>query len=164
MRKIRRFLVLMGIVTATLFLVSCHIEGDTAYSEINKQMQADVEADSKMAQVEEGKVPEGVSAALMPTLATQQPVQQTQSNEKRFDVTVNNMPAQTFFTGLVKDTPYNIVVSQGVQGNVTLNQKNVTIREALDAVRDMYGYQYEVTPYGYKVIPSGLETRIFRVN
>ncbi len=113
-------------------------------------------------------VPRDVSAALMP------PVQlgggrpgstvQTPPSQQRFDIDVHDMPAQEFFMGLVKGTPYNMVVSPDVKGRVSLTLKNVTIPEVMRTVQDVYGYDYRRAAAGYQVLPAALQTRIFHVN
>lgn len=85
-------------------------------------------------------------------------------HEPRFDIDVKDAPVKAFYRGLVKDTPYNVVFSQGLNGQVTLNLKNVTVREVMAAVRDVYGYEYEATPYGFRVQMPGLQTRLFHIN
>lgn len=86
------------------------------------------------------------------------------SGEKRFDVSVNNAPAKSFFTGLVVGTPYNMVVSPDITGNISLKLKNVTVEQALQAVQDIYGYSYQKTSYGFEILPPSLQTQIFTVN
>ena len=84
--------------------------------------------------------------------------------EHRFDVSVNNAPAKSFFLGLVKDTPYNIVVSPGVTGTISLDLKNVTVAEVLQVTREVYGYDYRRIAAGYLVLPAGIESRMYYVN
>ena len=85
-------------------------------------------------------------------------------DEARFDVSVTDAPARTFFEGLADGTPYNIVLDPGVAGTITLKMKNVTLAEVLDAVRDAYGYDYHRLPSGYVIDPPALQTRFFQVN
>jgi len=115
-------------------------------------------------------VPGEVSAALMP------PVQvgagsgngggagETPPSQQRFDIDVHDMPAQKFFVGLVKDTPYNMTVNPKVKGRISLTLKNVTIPEVMRTVQDVYGYDYRKTAAGYQVMPAALQTRIYQVN
>jgi MSHA biogenesis protein MshL len=84
--------------------------------------------------------------------------------DRRFDISVNNAPAKSFFMGLVSGTPYNMVVSPDITGAVSLKLKNVTVEEALQAVEDIYGYNYQRTSYGFEVLPPSLQTQMFTVN
>lgn len=104
-----------------------------------------------------------VSNALMPSLSTNLPAANSAA-EQRFDVSVKDVPARSFFMGLVQGTKYNMVVDPAISGTISLSLKNVTIQEALDAVQDAYGYQYQQTPYGFEVTPQELQTQIFAVN
>lgn len=86
------------------------------------------------------------------------------ASASRFDVSVNAVPADVFFSSLTHDTHESIVVSPDVTGNITLNLKHVTLEEVLKAVRENYGYQYEKMTYGYNIFPRQLETRVFLIN
>lgn len=96
-----------------------------------------------------------LSAAIAPS---------ARAEDARFDVSVNDAPARTFFEGLADGTPYNIVLEPGVAGTITLKMKNVTLVEVLDAVRDAYGYDYHRLPSGFVIDPPSLQTRFFQVN
>jgi MSHA biogenesis protein MshL len=107
--------------------------------------------------------PSAVSAALLPPLKVDMaggggPV------EQRFDITVTHAQAREFFMSLVEGTPYNMVVSPDVSGEISLTLKNVTIKEVMDAVRDVYGYEYQRTSAGYQVMPIRMQSRVFQVN
>jgi MSHA biogenesis protein MshL len=84
--------------------------------------------------------------------------------EPRFDVAVVNAPAKSFFMGLVRDMPYNMVVQPDVSGVISLDLKHVTVSEVLDMVRELYGYDYRRLAAGYLVLPAALQTRMFYVN
>ena len=106
-------------------------------------------------------LPTSVSDELMPTA-------QIGSKEKTqtelLDISVNDVPAQTFFKSLASDSGYSLVVSPDLKGNVTLDLKQVTLREVLQSLRDLYGYRSERKSYGYNIYPRQLETRIFVVD
>jgi len=84
--------------------------------------------------------------------------------EPRFDVSVVNAPAKSFFVGLVRGTAVNLVVSPEVGGQITLDLKQVTVGEVLDMTREMYGYDYRKLPAGYLVLPAAMQTRMYYVN
>jgi MSHA biogenesis protein MshL len=84
--------------------------------------------------------------------------------EEHFNVDVNNAPARAFFQGLVKDTHYNVLVSPGVNGTISLELKHVTVLDVLDAVRDLYGYDYRRVSTGFMILPATVQTRVFHLN
>ncbi len=86
------------------------------------------------------------------------------ADEPRFDVSVNDASARSFFEGLVEGTAYNIALEPSVGGSISLKMHGVTVPEVLEAVRDTYGYDFHQTTGGYVVSPPGLRTRIFQVN
>jgi len=111
------------------------------------------------------EIPENVASALIPSLslgATDQTA--IKVDDKRFDISVNGVPADQFFLSLVDGTDYNMVVHPEVVGAITLNLRNVTIPEVMEAVRDVYGYEFVNTPYGFQVLPGRLRARIYQIN
>jgi MSHA biogenesis protein MshL len=84
--------------------------------------------------------------------------------DARFDVMVENAPAQAFFQGLVEGTPYNMLVHPDVGGRISLRLKHVTIQEVLDATRELYGYDWHRTEGGFIVLPPGMQSRVFHLN
>ena len=81
-------------------------------------------------------LPNSVAQALMPTSLA---AGDSKDGEQRFDISVSDVSAQTFFAGLAKDNTYSLVVSPKVTGNVTLDLKQVTLPQVLQTVRDLYG-------------------------
>ena len=137
--------------------------GNPAIHAIDRTLQDGVDDNQAIAAQKKIDVPADVNSALLPNLQVQSPGQ-AKTDARRFDISVKNVPASTFFAGLVKGTKYNMVVSPKVQGTITLNLKNVTIEDVLGAVRDNYGYQYRRTAYGFQISPDNLQTRVFTVN
>ena len=85
-------------------------------------------------------------------------------NEPTFDLSVNQVPSREFFRGLVKGTPYNMVVHPDVNGDISLDLKNVTVVDVMEIMRDVYGYDYVRSGDLYQVYPDVLRTEIFQVN
>lgn len=84
--------------------------------------------------------------------------------QRRFDIAVNNIPARTFYMGLVTETPLSIVVSPEIKGNITLKLKQVTVEQVLQTLENVYGYAYNPIPGGYEILPNVLKTQIYSVN
>ncbi len=122
-------------------------------------------ANDRALAVRSARVPRAVSEAMLPSVNRDGNTgEANQFSERRFDVAADKVPAKTFFGGLVEGTPYNMVVNPNVEGDISLNLKNVTVEEAMDAVRDLYGYEYRKTTYGYEVTPAEMQTQIFTIN
>lgn len=111
-----------------------------------------------------GTVPEEVANALLPTINLSTSKLPDVKGQERFDISVNEVPAEQFFLSLVDGTPYNIVIHPEVRGNISLNLQNVGIPDVLEAVRDVYGYEFVSTPYGFQVLPGRLQARIYQIN
>ncbi|MBB3219668.1 pilus (MSHA type) biogenesis protein MshL [Pseudoduganella umbonata] len=112
------------------------------------------------------KAPDAVEAALLPpapVLAATLPKARAVLDE-RFNVALNNVPAQQFFVSIATGTRYNMLVSPEVTGTLSANLKDVTIFEALDAVRELYGYDYKVEGNRIYIRPLTMQTRMFKVN
>ncbi|MEJ2686102.1 MAG: secretin N-terminal domain-containing protein, partial [Gammaproteobacteria bacterium] len=107
--------------------------------------------------------PEAVQNALLPPVTVQAP-HQTPPSQQRFNMSVNEVPAGQFFMGLVKGTPYNMVVHPDVKGKISLDLKNVTVDEVMNTVRDVYGYEFRREGNLFEVLPARLRSRIFHVN
>lgn len=84
--------------------------------------------------------------------------------EQRFDISVNQVPARTFFLSLVSDSGVNVVAHPEISGNISLELKNVTVREALDVTREVYGYEYKYQNRIYTIYPRKLRTEVFPIN
>ena len=109
-------------------------------------------------------VPPDVAAALIPPPRPADITQSPRPPEARFDINVHEAPARGFFMSLVDGTPYNMVVQSDVDGEITLDLKNVTVPQVMQAVQEAYGYEYKATPYGFVVLGANLSTRVFQVN
>ncbi len=107
---------------------------------------------------------EEVNNALLPPLAAPAPSAEGISAEAKFDLVVNNTPAQQVFMAIVSGTRYSMLLHPDVSGTISLNLKDVTVFDALESIREMYGYEYKVDGTRVYVQPIGMQTRIFQVN
>ena len=174
MRTIRRIALIVLMSTAAL-LLSCSdftlkaTKGRPAIQDIQSTVRNGIADNQKIAaQSSSVTVPRNVSDTLLSGGVSGNAAADNRGSatddEERFNLSVKDETAQAFFLGLVKGTPYNIIVSPNIKGTITLDLKNVTIPEVLEAVRDTYGYDYEKTPYGFRIYPADLQVRIFNVN
>jgi MSHA biogenesis protein MshL len=135
-----------------------------AQQEILERSRSEIEQ-ARKSQDEFDDLPQSVRSALIPAVqlgAAKLP--ELKEDHQRFDISVNNVPADQFFMSLVDNTPYNIVVHPEVRGLVSLNLNDVSIPDVLEAVRDVYGYEFVQTPYGFQVLPGRLQARIYQIN
>lgn len=150
------------IAVVALVLAGCQsAPKNTTYDTIKAEV-----ASAAAQPVPPAPVDAAVSGALLPdasTLAKALPKARAPM-EERFNVALNNVPAQRFFHALVAGTRYNMLVHPDVSGNISANLKDVTIGEALDAVREMYGYDYKIEGNRISIRPPAMQTRMFQVN
>ena len=156
-----------ALVTATL-LAGCagpaerEPETGPTLERIRDALDEGVQANRESAQ----ETPQDVEDALMPGMDEQlaEDAATTGAAEDRFDLSVTDASARAFFMGLVEGTPYNMVVHPDVQGQLSLELKDVTVPEVMDLARRVYGYEYERRSSGYIVMPARMESQIFYVD
>lgn len=105
-----------------------------------------------------------VNDALLPPLTISMPAVDTKPLETKFDLSVNNTPANQVFTAIVSGTRYSILVPSDVSGYITLHLKDVTVFDALEAIREVYGYEYKVDGSRIYIQGISMQTRIFQVS
>jgi len=108
--------------------------------------------------------PDAVSNALLPPLTMGMPMVDNKPLEAKFDLTVNDTPANQVFMAIVSGTRYSMLLHPEVSGNISLNLKDVTVFEALESIHEMYGYDYKLDGARIYIQPLTLQTRIFQVN
>lgn len=144
-----------------LLLAGCAINqkapgASSTFDRIGQEMQSAVGARSK-------GMDDALSQAMLPPLQLDLP-DSAKYVEPRFDLALVNAPASQVFMALVSNTPYSMLVSPEVTGNVTVRLKNVTVREALETLRELYGYEFKFQGTRIYIQPNTIQTRIFRIN
>ena len=131
------------LILPLLSMVGCNSSVKPIHDSIRGEMQAKLQSgikgygDAKTSN-ENNLLPAKLDAALLPNAVKKRAVNQ----EKKFNISAQEMPAKEFFLSLIKGTGYNIVVSPKVQGDITLTLNQVTLEEVLHTVRDIYGFEY----------------------
>lgn len=123
-------------------------------NQITTELDAAVAAATTQKQIDEALLPPVPAAVLPDSIST----------EAKFDLTVYNTPAQQVFMAIVSGTRYSMLLHPDIDGNISLNLKDVTVFDALESIREMYGYEYKVDDTRIYIQPLGLQTRIFQVN
>jgi MSHA biogenesis protein MshL len=121
------------------------------------------EADRRSPRGKESAKP-ALDLALLPPMRMEMPSVAGRPIEPRFDLVVNNAPAQQVFASIVSGTRYNMLVHPSVTGTVSVSLKDVTVLEALDAIRDLYGFEYRIDGTRIFVQPAGLQSRVYQIN
>lgn len=150
------------LLAAAVLLNACAAVGprvaDTA--SVNDQLKIIEAGIEKNAQLRRER--EALSEALSEALAASG--DGTAVEEERFDLSVTAVPARTFYRGLVRGTPYNLVVHPDVEGSISLDLKEISVPEVLKVVRDVYGYDFVLEDRLIRVYPDALRTELFAVD
>ncbi len=118
-------------------------------------------AEAERSEPQQNPVPDYIQDAL---LKNAQQTSRSSNTSERFDIAVQNMPAQAFFMGLMSDADINVVTHPEVSGNISLELTDVTVDEVLNVVRDVYGFEYRVNGRIYTIYPRKLRTEVFPIN
>lgn len=129
-------------------------------SKMQKEIQDAVASNTKRPSIAE------LNDALLPELKIELPISSQQKLEPRFDLVINNAPANQVLMGIVSGTRYSMLVPDDVNNLISVNLKDVTVFEALDSISTLYGYKYNIkgTRIFVEAEPTTIQTRIFQVN
>ena len=81
--------------------------------------------------------------------------------ERLYSFSLRDADIREVLTALSKQTSFNIVVNQDIQGRVTVDLKNVTMAEALDTLTELLDLSYRIKQNVIRVSKPMPETRIF---
>ena len=148
------------LIALILGLLGCASQDkfSTTAKEISSEMDKAAQERAALSQ------PEAVSQALLPPITVELAKVEGKPQERRFDLAVNNAPANQIFLAIVSGTPYSMLVHPDVKEPISVNLKDVTLFEALDAIRELYGYDYKVDGTRIYIQPLTLQTRVFQIN
>ena len=160
---IRRY---SSIILLACFLSACAAPHTKEMAQQNRQSIDDAMAEAAATTVAEVEAPtQEVLDDLMPASDISVPGLNADVRlETTFDISVSNAPARLFFMSLVKDTNINMVVHPSVEGEISLDLKNVTVSQVMQLAREVYGYEFKQNGAGYIVLPARIQSRIFAVN
>lgn len=138
------------------FLVSCAFYGKEDNQTAKRAMDTLV--------AESSKPPLNIPDEVNQSLLSRSYAAPVQTAERRFNVSVNQVPARAFFVSVVADAGVNVVAHPEVEGAISLELNDVTIQEVLEITRDVYGYEYKFANNIYTIYPRKLRTEIFPIN
>ncbi|MEI7841641.1 MAG: secretin and TonB N-terminal domain-containing protein [Gallionellaceae bacterium] len=147
-------------ILSLLFFAACsspNIKTKTV-TKINAEMDALVSESAAPSKQD------AVNMALLPPMTITLPKVEGGPVEPRFDLNVNNTSAKEVFAAIGSGTRYNILPLPSVDGNITINLKDVTIFEALDTIRALYGYEYKVEGKSIFIQPVTMQIKLFKVD
>lgn len=109
-------------------------------------------------------IPKELTDEMLQPMKVEAPKNMAKKLEPRFDLVVTRASASQVLMGIVSGTPYSMILSPELSGEISVSLKDVTLFEALNALRDLYGYEYRMQGKQIYVEPQTLQTRVFQVN
>ncbi len=152
----KRWWLVCWAVVSPLFLTVC------SSVDTKKDLSDDFYAEAQSKKVVQEAVPEFVNQALLLNNSTSGVTNKRKAS--RFDVTVKEMPAKTFFLSLVGSAGVNVVPHPEVDGFISLQLQDVTVEDVLKITREIFGYEYRLENNIYTIYPKKLRTEIFSIN
>ncbi len=156
----------LTVLALALLLAACASKQSTETANQTRQEIDDALSQAAAVEIPELEAPsDDILDELLPGSGISVPgLEQDLKQEAAFDISVSNAPARLFFMSLVKDTNVNMVVHPSVEGEISLDLKNVTVSEVMQLAREVYGYEFKQNGSGYIVLPARIQSKIFPVN
>ncbi|MFT5220258.1 MAG: MSHA biogenesis protein MshL [Planctomycetota bacterium] len=156
----------LGFICLILLLAGCASTQSRENAREIRQSIDDSLAEAAATEIVEAEAPsDEILDELIPASGISIPgLEDDIQQEVAFDISVSNAPARLFFMSLVKDTIINMVVHPSVDGDISLDLKNVTVREVMSLTREVYGYEFRKNDTGYIVLPARIQSKIFPVD
>ena len=155
------YVLALGLVS---LLMGCQT---TKTSPVEESMRAALEEQNQMAQAgtpgakKLEQLPPAVSQALMPQSSSSA---DTLFGADKYDINAKQVDAISFFSGLVKDTPYSVAIHPDVSGTISLDLKQVTLEQVFELVSDLYGFEIQQRERIFRIFPAGMRTETIAVN
>lgn len=153
----------IGIIAA-IFLMGCQItpsKRPIAMDEMKQDIRQGIKDNDQILAQE---LPMAIGEALLPNIDQAHEFDHIKMPKQRFNVAADGVEAKAFFLGLVEGSRHNVILDPKVNGQISVNLKNVTISETLEMVRKVYGFGYEYTDIGIRILPADIQTRTFKLN
>ncbi len=155
-------IVMMSVVSG---LVGCaNTPSVISQPSIKPKMQETLRESAQIMQGKALPVPKEVTDEMLQPLKVEPAKSLAKKIEPRFDLVVTKAPTSQVLMGIVTGTPYSMVLSPELTGEISVNLKDVTLFEALNALRELYGLEYKMQGKQIYVEPQTLQTRVFQVN
>lgn len=122
------------------------------------------DAMDSVAKAEQAYANQGLPDEVNELLLGRAQIDDSPSSVERFDVSVQNAPAKSFFLGLVEGTDTNVVVHPDVSGSISLELNDVSVDDVFSVVRQIYGYEYKKNRGIYTIFPNALRTEVFHID
>ncbi len=162
MKSMNKMIVVMGVA---VWITGCSsTPGMTTYPSIKPKIQETLKDSSNTMQGKAFPIPKEVTDEMLQPLKIEAPKSIAKKMEPRFDLIVSKAPTSQVLMGIVTGTPYSMVLSPELTGDISVNLKDVTLFEALNALRELYGLEYRMQGKQIYVEPQTLQTRVFQVN
>lgn len=108
------------------------------------------------------KLPPEVSDVLLPLAPGNSG--QMMLEEARYDISAERVKTSEFFAGLFEPTAYSVVVHPDIDGDISLDVKQVTVLEVVDIITEVYGFDVRQRGNIFSIFPAGLKTETIAVN
>ena len=149
-------------LTAATMLSGCQLtEEPKLKPHIQKELTSTVEDENAAAQ--NSNVPDALEQELLASVGTNVSLPK-EFELTRFEVNANKVPVTEFFAGLVADTPYSVALHPEVEGEISLNLKDVTMDEVTKIVSRLYGIDVFREGKVVQVLPAKMRTESIPVN
>lgn len=154
-----------GVVALSFLFLSCATNKASLDGSVEQRI-AETMAEAQQSSRSDGgvDVPADVMQALLPPMSMPAVQREFVAADKRFDISAKDAPAREVFMGLSQGTQFSVIVDPALEGNISVNLKNVTFLEALNTIRDLHGYGFEREGNRIKIFGKGIRTRMFSVN